>query len=97
MATPPPVTDTMARFVTESDFATIPEQTRANAKLHILDTLGVALAGADQPASAIALDYCRRLGSSNEASIWGTRSKASVSTAAFAIGLFAHALDYDDW
>ena len=97
MATPPPVTDTMARFVTESDFATIPEQTRTNAKLHILDTLGVALAGADQPASAIALDYCRRLGSSNEASIWGTRSKASVSTAAFANGLFAHALDYDDW
>jgi 2-methylcitrate dehydratase PrpD len=96
MATPP-VTDTMARFVTESDLAGISEQTRANAKLHILDTLGVALAGAGQPASAIALDYCRRLGSSNEASIWGTRSKASVSTAAFANGLFAHALDYDDW
>jgi 2-methylcitrate dehydratase PrpD len=97
MATPPPVTDIMARFVTESDFAAISEQARANAKLHILDTLGVALAGVDQPAAAIAIDYCRRLGSSNEASIWGTRSKASVSTAAFANGLFAHALDYDDW
>jgi 2-methylcitrate dehydratase PrpD len=97
MATPPPVTDTLARFATETDFAAIPDQTLANAKMHILDTLGVALAGSEQPAAAIALDYCRRLGSSNEASIWGTPSKAAVSTAAFANGLFAHALDFDDW
>jgi 2-methylcitrate dehydratase PrpD len=97
MATPPPVTDRLAQFVVETDFSTIPEQTRANAKLHILDTLGVALAGADQPAVKIALDYCAGLGVSQEASIWGTRQKASVSTAAFANGLLAHALDYDDW
>ncbi len=97
MATPPPVTDTLARFVVETSFSTISEQTRTNAKMHILDTLGVALAGVDQPAGAIALDYCRRLGASQEATIWGTRSKASVSTAAFANGLFAHALDFDDW
>jgi 2-methylcitrate dehydratase PrpD len=97
MATLPPVTDTLARFVTETDLQSISEQTRANAKLHILDTLGVALAGADQPAAHIALAYCQRLGASNEASIWGTRSKASVSTAAFANGLLAHALDFDDW
>ncbi len=71
MATPPPVTDTMVRFVIETDFAVISDQTRANAKMHILDTLGVALAGVEQPAAAIALDYCRRLGSSNEASDLG--------------------------
>ncbi|MGH7853025.1 MAG: MmgE/PrpD family protein [Candidatus Binatia bacterium] len=97
MATPPPVTDRLAQFVTETTFSTIPEQTRANAKLHILDTLGVALAGVDQPAARIALDYCKQLGDSQEASIWGTRQKASVSTAAFANGLLAHALDFDDW
>jgi 2-methylcitrate dehydratase PrpD len=97
MATPPPVTDTLARFVTESNFSTISEQTRAKAKLHILDTLGVALAGVDQPAAQIALDYCKSLGVSNEATIWGTNTSASVSTAAFANGLLAHALDYDDW
>ena len=97
MATPPPVTDRLAQFVVETKFSAIPEQTRANAKLHILDTLGVALAGVDQPAASIALDYCARLGSSQEASIWGTQRKASVPTAAFANGLLAHALDYDDW
>ena len=97
MATPPPITDRLAQFVIETDFSTIPEQTRANAKLHILDTLGVALAGADQPAARIALDYCAKLGASQEASLWGTRQKASVPTAAFANGLLAHALDFDDW
>jgi 2-methylcitrate dehydratase PrpD len=97
MATPPPVTDTLAHFVTETDFSTISEQTRVNAKMHILDALGVALAGVDQPAAQIALDYCKSLGASTQASIWGTSVKASVSTAAFANGLLAHALDFDDW
>ena len=97
MATPPPVTDRLAQFVVDTDFSSIPEPTRANAKLHILDTLGVALAGVDQPAARIALDYCERLGASQEASVWGTRQKASASTAAFANGLLAHALDFDDW
>ena len=97
MATPPPVTDTLARFVTETDFADISQKTLANAKMHILDVLGVALAGADQPVAAIAIDYCKRLGASSEATIWGTKLRAAVSTAAFANGLLAHALDFDDW
>ncbi len=59
--------------------------------------LGVALAGVSTPPAEIALDYCKRLGVSTEASIWGTHAKASVSTAAFANGLLAHALDFDDW
>ncbi len=97
MATPPPVTDAIARFVTETEFSTLTAKTRANAKLHILDVLGVALAGASTQAAVIARDYCKSLGASAEASIWGTDAKASVSSAAFANGLFAHALDFDDW
>ncbi|HTF93789.1 MAG TPA: MmgE/PrpD family protein [Verrucomicrobiae bacterium] len=97
MATPPPVTDAIARFVTETDFSTLTAKTRANAKLHILDVLGVALAGASTQPAVIARDYCKGLGVSAEASVWGTDVKASVSTAAFANGLFAHALDFDDW
>jgi 2-methylcitrate dehydratase PrpD len=97
MATPPPVTDAIARFVTETDFSTLTAKTRANAKLHILDVLGVALAGVSTQPAVIALDYCKGLGVSAEASVWGTDAKASVSSAAFANGLFAHALDFDDW
>ncbi len=97
MATPPPVTDILAHFVIETEFAAIPEATITNAKLHILDILGVALAGTAEPVAAIALDYCKRIGAANDAAIWGTKLKAATPTAAFANGLLAHALDYDDW
>ena len=97
MATPPPVTDTLAQFVTQTEFSAISEKAVANAKLHMLDALGVALAGTREPVAAIALDYCKRIGSADESTIWGTKSKAAAPTAAFANGLLAHALDYDDW
>jgi 2-methylcitrate dehydratase PrpD len=95
MAAPPPVTDTFARFVVETGYESLSVKTLANAKSHILDTLGVALAGVATPVARIALGYCK--GAAEEASIWGTISKASVSTTAFANGLLAHALDFDDW
>ncbi len=97
MATPPPVTDTLAQFVTQTGLSAIAETALGNAKLHMLDTLGVALAGTREPVAAIALDYCKRIGSAHESTIWGTGLKAAAPTAAFANGLLAHALDYDDW
>ena len=97
MATPPPVTNTLAQFVTNSEFAAISEKALTNAKMHLLDTLGVALAGTREPVAAIALDYCKRIGPAHESTIWGTKLKAAAPTAAFANGLLAHALDYDDW
>ena len=97
MATPPPVTDTLARFVAEADYSTISEKALTNAKMHILDTLGVALAAVATPVAQIALDYCKRVGNSNESSIWGTKKKSSVPVTAFGNGLLAHALDFDDW
>jgi 2-methylcitrate dehydratase PrpD len=97
MSTPPPVTDTLARFVTDTDIAAISEKTRINAKMHILDTLGVALAGSKTPVAEIAIAHCRNLGASSEASIWGSKTRTAASTAAFANGLLSHALDYDDW
>jgi 2-methylcitrate dehydratase PrpD len=97
MAAPPPVTDTLARFVAETDYASISERALANTKMHILDTLGVALAAVSTPVAAIAFDYCTRTGGASEASVWGTHLKLSVPMAAFANGLLAHALDYDDW
>src|SRR3989337_4021155 len=97
MATPPPVTDTLARFVSDTDYSTISETTLANAKMHILDTFGVALAGVATDTAAIALAYCQRTGRSDEASIWGTSVKSSAPMAAFANGLLGHAIDFDDW
>ena len=97
MATPPPVTDILARFVAESDYSSISGTALANAKMHILDTLGVALAGVSTDAPGIVFDYCKRFGDSRESAIWGTRQRSSSPMAAFANGVLAHAIDYDDW
>jgi 2-methylcitrate dehydratase PrpD len=93
----PPVTDTFARFVATTDYAAISAKTLNNAKVHILDTLGVALVGVDTEAAQVTLDYCRRFGDSRESAIWGTSARSSAPMAAFANGLAAHAIDYDDW
>jgi 2-methylcitrate dehydratase PrpD len=94
---PPPVTDTLARFVAQAGFSSLSEKALANAKMHILDTLGAALVGATTDTAAIAFDYCKRVGESGEATIWGTRQKSSAPMAAFANGLLGHAIDFDDW
>jgi len=69
MATPPPVTDTLARFVAETDYSSISERALANTEMHILDTLGVALAAVSTPVATIAFDYCTRTGGASEASV----------------------------
>jgi 2-methylcitrate dehydratase PrpD len=97
MTTLPPVTDALARFVAGTDFSTISREALDNAKLHMLDTLGVALAAITTPVAMIAIDYCQKTGNTPEASIWGSGKKASLPMAAFANGLLAHALDFDDW
>jgi 2-methylcitrate dehydratase PrpD len=97
MAPPPPVTDTFARFVAGTDFSTISARTRANAKMHVLDTLGAALVAVSTETAAIAFDYCKRVGRGDESTIWGTRQKSSAPMAAFANGLLGHAIDFDDW
>jgi 2-methylcitrate dehydratase PrpD len=96
MATPP-VTDILARFAADTDYSTISEIAVSNAKLHMLDSLGAALAAVTTPIATIAFDYCKLMGESSEASIWGTDSRASAPMAAFTNGLLAHALDFDDW
>jgi 2-methylcitrate dehydratase PrpD len=97
MTTVATVTDTLARFVAGAQFSTISARACSAAKLHMLDTLGTALAAVSTPVASIAIQYCRGAGGSGEASIWGTNASVSIPTAAFANGLLAHALDYDDW
>jgi len=97
MATPPPVTETLARFVAETDYSAISDSALSNAKMHLLDTIGAGLAAVSTTVAAIAINYCKRMGHSQEASIWGTNEKASAPMAAFTNGLLAHTLDFDDW
>ena len=62
----------------------------------VLDTLGVAIAGADEEVTRIVRDFCLREGSHPAASLVCHGGRVSVRQAALVNGTASHALDYDD-
>ena len=67
------------------------------AKMSILDTIGVALAGSGvEPAVQGLLDLLEDQGGREEATVWGRARRLPASSAAFANGALAHCLDFDD-
>jgi 2-methylcitrate dehydratase PrpD len=84
----------LAEFVAS---ATPPAAALSRAASAIRDTVGVALAGAGEPASRIAQTIAAAEGEgSGPCMILGTGTRTSSSWAAFANGIAAHALDFDD-
>lgn len=90
------VIEQLAAYATGESFGKLPAAAVAAARLAILDTLGVTLAGSveDTAVRARALIAHRR--SAEEATVLGTALRASIEDAAFANGTASHALDYDD-
>jgi 2-methylcitrate dehydratase PrpD len=86
----------LAAYATAESFETLPAAAVQAARLAILDTLGVTLAGSveDTAVRARALIAHRR--SAAEATVLGTPLRGCVEDAAFANGTASHALDYDD-
>src|SRR5512139_306712 len=76
----------------------IPEAVTEIAKERILDTVGVILAGAVEPAGAgrIAVELVRDLGGKPIATVIGGGFSTSAPHAAFANGTSAATLEYDD-
>src|SRR5438034_6688629 len=72
-----------------------PAAARARAAQAVLDTIGVTLAGASEPAARIVQAVVSAEGG-DACRILGTVARASAPNAALANGTAAHALDYDD-
>ena len=72
-----------------------PPAARAAASRALLDTLGVTLAGASQPAARSVQRVIEQDGV-GPCRVFGTAARASAGNAALANGTAAHALDYDD-
>ena len=90
------VIEQLAAYATAESFEKLPAAAIGAARLAILDTLGVTLAGSveDTALRARALIAHRR--SAEEATVVGTSLRGCVEDAAFANGTASHALDYDD-
>src|SRR5499433_2956070 len=74
----------------------LPAPVRELARQCVLDYLGVALAGAEDPLVHILLDEMTEAGGSPQSSIIGHNSRMPALSAALINGAAAHALDYDD-
>jgi len=90
--TSPSALAALANFVSTAD---PPPAARAAAARAFLDTLGVALAGASEPAARSVARVVAADGR-GPCAIVGTAIRATASNAALANGTAAHALDFDD-
>ena len=75
--------------------AIVPDAARAAARAAVQDTIGVALAGAGEPAARIVRRVLAADGGTGPSTVLGAGS-AGPSAAALANGTAAHALDFDD-
>ena len=90
------VTEVMCRWIVNTTYDDLPTEAVMAAKRAMLDTLGVTLAGATQPVGRIVINYTRDAGGEAEAGVIAGGMKTTVANAAFASGVMAHALDFDD-
>jgi 2-methylcitrate dehydratase PrpD len=90
------ITEPLADLVANHPSAEIPDDVYGSANDGVIDTLGVALAGTREPVAGILADWVGDSGCRAEATVWGTPLATSASDAAFANGVSAHALDFDD-
>jgi 2-methylcitrate dehydratase PrpD len=90
------LTQQLAEFVINTRESDVPAEVINGARDALVDTLGCALAGSLDEGSEIAQRWVRETGARAQATVVGTPLATSPAEAAFANGLAAHALDFDD-
>ena len=91
-----PLAAHVAEFATKTRYDDIPSDVVRMAKKHILDTIGVGLAGVPSDGSEIVRRYIEALGCSGTATVFGTSQTSIPRFAALANSSAMHADDYDD-
>lgn len=89
-------TEELGRYIAEGSRERLPALAVESAKQLFLDTIGVMLAGAREPAARIVRRIALTEGGEGQALIVGTNKRTSPTAAALANGTSAHALDLDD-
>lgn len=90
------ITQRIAEFAIETSTSDVPADVMDAVRDALIDTVGVALVGSLDEVGEITLRYVADLGARREATVWGTGVSTTVAEAAFANGVFGHALDFDD-
>lgn len=90
------ITERLADFIANQSTDDIPDEAFDAAIDAMIDTLGVALAGSREPIADIIDAWVKDIGAQPKATIWGRGLATHGAEAAFANGISAHALDFDD-
>jgi 2-methylcitrate dehydratase PrpD len=85
----------LGRFAAALDYTAIPSAVRACARVHLLDTIGVACASASFDFAQRALSGLSGFGSGTHAVI-GMAAQLQLRDAVLMNGILTHGLDYDD-
>ncbi len=88
-------TRTLARFIANTEYDSLPVSVVEAAKTAILDGVANMAAGSVQELADIIGRYVRDSGGSPQASVVGWGYKTNPPSAAFANGVFGHCLDYE--
>ena len=89
-------TGTFVDFYLNTQYEDIPKEALDLAKKHFLDCIGCALAEVSQKRSGIVQRYLDTIGNLGDTRIPGTGRKCTVDYAAFALGILAHTICFDD-
>ncbi len=84
-----------AAHVAGTDFENIPAAAVERAKVFILDSLGVGIAGSTAPGRAEILSAARRWGSGEEVTLWGGGGRLPAPVAAMLNAFQMHCQEFD--
>ncbi len=90
------LTRALARRALGVRYEALPDFVIQLARQCVLDTLGVSVAGADDPLVRILGAELNEMGGTGVATVWGSSEKLPALSAALLNGTISHALDYDD-
>ncbi len=91
-----PLSTVLGVWASHVAFDDLPEDVVESTKLRILDVMGLALAGAETPFGRSMRAAALAMSPPGPCRVFGAGEKVGVTTAAFANGACAQALEYDD-
>ncbi|GHJ08060.1 MmgE/Prp family protein [Micromonospora humidisoli] len=86
----------LAAFAAGTPAGTLPAEVVDSVRNRVLDVVGLCVAAVGLPTSRAVLDYVREQGGRGQATAVGLPDPVPAALAAFANGVLAHSLDYDD-
>jgi 2-methylcitrate dehydratase PrpD len=86
----------VAEWIVKTRPEEIPTSVMEKARICILDTIGVTIAGAEDNVGKILAAYIQDLGGKPDCAVIGTPLRTAPPLAALANGALGHALDFDD-